>query len=54
MKSKAIAYPYVGWMALFVIAPILIITIYAFSSGAGSFTLDNFQHMTQFGAAFGP
>ena len=53
MKSKAIAYPYVGWMALFVIAPILIITIYAFSSGAGSFTLDNFQHMTQFGAAFG-
>ena len=53
MKNKAIAYPYVGWMALFVIAPILIITIYAFSGDTGGFTLGNFQNMARFSAAFG-
>ena len=31
MKSKAIAFPYVGWMALFVVAPLVIITVYALS-----------------------
>lgn len=53
MKSKAVSYPYVGWMALFVIAPIIMITIYAFTSADGGFTLENFQTMTQFSAAFG-
>ncbi len=53
MKSKAVGYPYVGWMALFVIAPIIIITVYAFTSSGGGFTLDNFRVMTQFSAAFG-
>ncbi|MCI9402939.1 MAG: ABC transporter permease, partial [Oscillospiraceae bacterium] len=53
MKSKSISYPYVGWMALFVIAPILIITVYAFTTADGTFTLGNFQSMVRFGAAFG-
>ncbi len=53
MKSKAIAYPYVGWMALFVVAPILIITLYAFTSGDREFTLSNFQDMSQYASAFG-
>lgn len=53
MKSKAVSYPYVGWMALFVIAPILMITVYAFTAADGSFTLDNFRTMTEFAAAFG-
>ena len=46
MKNKAIAYPYVGWMALFVVAPILIITVYAFTSSDWSFTTENFRDMT--------
>lgn len=53
MKSKAISYPYVIWMALFVIAPILIIVVYAFTSAAGGFTLENFRDMARYTAAFG-
>ena len=45
MKAKSFAYPYVLWMALFVVAPIIIIVIYAFSSADGGFTFDNFSRM---------
>ena len=40
MKSKGIAVPYVIWMAIFVVAPLLIIVFYAFTSQAGGFTLE--------------
>lgn len=53
MKNKAISYPYVGWMGLFVVAPILIITLYAFTTDGGGFTLSNFQDMAQYTSAFG-
>ncbi len=53
MKNKAVAYPYVGWMTLFVIAPIIMIAVYAFTSSSGGFTLENFRDMGQYAAAFG-
>lgn len=53
MKSKAISYPYVVWMALFVVAPILIIVVYAFTTASGGFTLENFKDMLGYAAAFG-
>lgn len=53
MKNKAISYPYIGWMGIFVAAPILIIAIYAFTSDAGGFTLANFRDMAQYASAFG-
>ena len=53
MKNKAISYPNVGWMGLFVVAPILIITLYAFTTDDGGFTLSNFQDMAQYTSAFG-
>lgn len=53
MKNKAISYPYVAWMALFVAAPIVMITVYAFIGTDGGFTLSNFATMFQFTAAFG-
>ncbi len=57
MKAKAFAYPYIFWMALFVVAPILIIVVYAFTSSTGSLTLDNFtsmggSYLTVFGRSF--
>lgn len=52
MKNKSISYPYIGWMGLFVVAPILIITVYAFTSAEGGFTLENFHDMLGFVAAF--
>ena len=47
MKSKLsrFAVPYVIWMALFVVAPIVLVVIYAFTTAEGSFTLENFASM---------
>ena len=53
MKSKGIAVPYVIWMAIFVVAPLLIIVFYAFTSQAGGFTLENFSTMAQYTGVFG-
>lgn len=53
MKSKSLSIPYVIWMALFVVAPIMIITLYAFTTDAGGFTFSNFENMLQYAAAFG-
>lgn len=53
MKAKAFAYPYVLWMALFVVAPIIIIVVYAFSTSDGGFTFSNFSNMETYIAVFG-
>lgn len=55
MKSKLsrFAVPYVVWMAIFVVAPIVIMVIYAFSGAEGGFTLDNFTQMGGYAAVFG-
>ena len=54
MKSKLshFAIPYVVWMALFVVAPIIIMVIYAFTSAVGGFTLDNFARMGTYTVVF--
>ena len=46
------AIPYVIWMALFVVAPIIMVVIYAFSSASGGFTLDNFARMGTYTLVF--
>ena len=55
MKNKlsALSIPYVGWMALFVVAPIILMVIYAFSTADGSFTLENFANMGTYAVVFG-
>ena len=55
MKTKLsrFAVPYVVWMAIFVVAPIIIMVIYAFSNGEGGATLDNFVQMGGYAAVFG-
>lgn len=45
--------PYVVWMAIFVVAPIIMVVLYAFSSAAGGFTLENFAHMGTYAVVFG-
>ena len=52
MKPKHFAYPYVGWMALFVVIPIILIIIYAFTASDGSLTLKNFSNMGAFTTVF--
>ena len=54
MKNRLslLAGPYVVWMALFVVAPIFLVVIYAFSSAGGGFTLDNFAKMSTYWVVF--
>ena len=54
MKNKLsrFAVPYVIWMALFVVAPIVMVVFYAFSSGDGGFTLSNFSNMGTYAVVF--
>ena len=51
-KRPFLAIPYVVWMALFVVAPIIMVVIYAFSTASGGFTLDNFARMGTYTVIF--
>ena len=52
-KLSHLAIPYVIWMALFVVAPIIMVVIYAFSSADGGFTLANFGKIGTYAVVFG-
>ena len=53
MRSKGIAIPYVVWMAIFVVVPLILVVVYAFTNRSGSFTLENFSSMSQYASVFG-
>ena len=56
MKNKRLSLfniPYVIWMALFVVAPIIMVVVYALSSAEGGFTFENFGDMGSYAAVFG-
>ena len=44
-KRSLFALPYVGWMALFVIAPIIMVVVYAFTTASFDPTMANFTGM---------
>ena len=54
MKNKIawLSAPYVIWMALVVVAPIIMVVVYAFSQAGGGFTLDNFAKMGTYTVIF--
>ena len=54
MKNKLARFsiPYVIWMALFVVVPIIMVVIYAFSEEGGGFTLENFTQMGVYTVVF--
>ena len=51
-KRSLFAVPYVGWMALFVVAPIIMVVIYAFTAAEGGLTLENFSRMGTYAVVF--
>ena len=51
-KRSLLAIPYVGWMAFFVVAPIIMVVIYAFTTADFSFTGENFTRMGTFTVIF--
>ena len=52
-KLSRFAIPYVIWMALFVVAPIVLVVVYALSNDLGGFTLENFSKMGAYTVVFG-
>ena len=54
MKNKLsfFAVPYVIWMALLVVAPIIMVVIYAFTTADGGFSLSNFARMGTYAVIF--
>ena len=52
-KQAPLAVPYVIWMAIFVVAPIVMVVLYAFSTAEGSFTLSNFSAIGDYAVVFG-
>lgn len=43
--KKSFAYPYGVWLAVFILAPILMVVVYAFHNADGGFTLHNFSYL---------
>ncbi|MEQ2456332.1 ABC transporter permease [Flavonifractor hominis] len=52
MKNKWLAIPYVVWMAIFVVAPLILVVVFAFTDNANNLTLDNFSGMATYIPAF--
>lgn len=52
-RRQAFAYPYVVWLAIFVVIPIILIAVYAFTNANGEFTLSNFLGMQAYAKVFG-
>ena len=42
MNRKVWATPFIVWMVLFTLAPIVLVVIYSLTDASGAFTLDNF------------
>ena len=52
MKLRSLAIPYVGWMALFVVAPVVIILVYAVTNASGALSFASFSKMTDYLTVF--
>ena len=48
MKSKAVAFPYMLWMVIFIVIPIGLVFAFAFTTKNGQFTIDNITSMTEY------
>ena len=48
MKKKLISTPYVVWMAVFIVVPLMMVAYFAFTDGDGNFTLDYIANVAQY------
>lgn len=48
MYKKVMATPYLVWMAIFIIVPLLIVGYFAFTTSDGAFTLDNIAAVSKY------
>lgn len=52
-RRSAFAYPYVLWMSLFVVIPIILVAVYAFTDSSGGLTFSHFANMPEYATVFG-
>lgn len=52
MRTRTFAVPYIVWMAIFVVSPIVLIVVFAFTTADGGFTLSNFSTMADYLSVF--
>ena len=52
MKPKYFIIPHIVWMGVFVVTPIILVIVYAFTTSDGDFTLQNFSAMSRFAPVF--
>jgi len=51
-KTGLLAGPYIFWMVLFIVLPMLLVVYYAFTGEDGAFTLSNFSRMLDYTGVF--
>ena len=52
LKNKIIAAPYLLWMVVFIVAPLIFVFYYAFTDYTGAFTFANITGLSQFAETF--
>lgn len=52
MKTKRPSIPYLGWMLVFTIVPLVMVVYYAFTDEKGQFTLQNFVNVSDYSQIF--
>lgn len=52
MKAKSAAAPYAVWMAVFIVVPMILVVIFAFTDRSGNFTLKNLEGVGQYSNVF--
>ena len=52
MKAKYAAAPYIVWMSIFIIVPMILVVIFAFTDKSGNFTLNNIAEVGQYSNVF--
>lgn len=52
MKNKGLAAPYLVWMILFILVPLVLVIVNAFTDTNGQFTLNNFSTLVDLGGIF--
>lgn len=50
--KKLVSAPYILWMAVFIIVPLIMVAYFAFTTDAGEFTLDNLAAVSQYSNIF--
>ena len=51
-KTKVASVPYLVWMIIFIVAPLLLVGYYAFTDKAGHFTVENLSGIGQYASVF--